>query len=135
MPRSFATIGPKSSHGSRTRRSPWASATSRRGRWSAPRTTQMSRSLPRVRASWLGSVSYRQAWDLQAGLVRELREGGDEDSLLLLEHPHVFTMGKAGAPEHVLWDDAERTRRQVEGVGSDRGGAAAHPRPGQLGRY
>src|SRR2546421_1853655 len=115
MPRSFATTGRKSSHGSRTRRSPWASATSRRGRWSAPRTTQMSRSLRRLRASWLGSVPYRMAWDLQAGLVRELREGGGEDTLLLLEHPHVFTMGKAAAPEHILWDDAERTRRRGEG--------------------
>src|SRR5438874_5678898 len=111
MPRSFATIGPRSSHGSRTRRSPWASATSRRGHWSAPRTTQMSRSLPRVRASWLGSVPYRQAWDLQAGLLRELREGGGEDTLLLLEHPHVFMMGNADAPELVLWNEAEAEHR------------------------
>src|SRR5438045_6882081 len=135
MPTSFATTGPKSSHGSRTRRSPWASATSRRGRWSAPRTTQMSRSLPRVRASWLGSVPYRQAWDLQAGLVRELREGGGEDTLLLLEHPHVFTMGKAASPDHVLWDEDERQRRQVEVVWSDRGGEATYHGPGQLVGY
>src|SRR2546421_9063337 len=107
MPRSFATTGPKSSHGSRTRRSPWASATSRRGRWSAPRTTQMSRSLPRVRASWLGSVPYRQAWGLPAGLGRELRGGGGEDTALLLEHPHAVTLGKAAPPEHVPWDDAQ----------------------------
>ena len=95
----------------------------------------MNKSQARVRASWLGSVPYRQAWDLQAGLVRELREGGGEDTLLLLEHPHVFTLGKAAAPEHVLWDDAERTRRQVEVVWSDRGGEATYHGPGQLVGY
>ena len=71
----------------------------------------MSRSLPRVRASWLGSVPYRKAWDLQAALVRERREGGGEDALLLLEHPHVFTMGKAATSDHLLWDEEERARR------------------------
>src|SRR2546423_14971977 len=102
MPRSFATTGRKNSHGSRTRRSPWASATSRRGPWSAPPTTQMSRSLPRVRASWLGSVPYPQARDLHARLVRDLRDRGGGDTLLLLQHPHLVTMGKAAAPLHGL---------------------------------
>ena len=71
----------------------------------------MSRSQPRaaaIRASWLGSVPYRDAWDLQAGLVADLREGRAPDTLLLLEHPHVFTLGKAAVPEHLLWDEAER---------------------------
>jgi lipoyl(octanoyl) transferase len=95
----------------------------------------MSRSLPHVRASWLGSVPYRQAWDLQAELVRELRDGGGHNTLLLLEHPHVFTMGKAAAPEHLLWDEAERGRRGVEVVWSDRGGEATYHGPGQLVGY
>src|SRR3989442_6824448 len=92
----------------------------------------MNKSQPRVRASWLGSVPYREAWDLQAALVRDLLEGGGHDTLLLLEHPHVFTMGKAAAPEHVLWDEDERARRRVEGVWSDRGGEGTHHRPGAL---
>jgi lipoyl(octanoyl) transferase len=95
----------------------------------------MSRSLPRVRASWLGSVPYRQAWDLQAGLVRELHAGAGLDTLLLLEHPHVFTMGKAASAEHLLWDEAERARRDVEVVWSDRGGEATYHGPGQLVGY
>jgi lipoyl(octanoyl) transferase len=95
----------------------------------------MSRSLPHVRASWLGSVPYRQAWDLQAELVRELRDGGGHDTLLLVEHPHVFTMGKAAVPEHLLWDEAERARRGVEVVWSDRGGEATYHGPGQLVGY
>ena len=95
----------------------------------------MSRSLPRVRACWLGSVPYRQAWDLQADLVRELRAGAGRDMLLLLEHPHVFTLGKAARSEHVLWDEAERGRRGVEVVWSDRGGEATYHGPGQLVGY
>jgi len=95
----------------------------------------MNRSLRRVRASWLGSVPYRRAWELQAELVRELREGAGQDTLLLLEHPHVFTMGKAASQEHLLWDEAERQRRGVEVVWSDRGGEATYHGPGQLVGY
>lgn len=95
----------------------------------------MSRSLPPVRACWLGSVPYREAWDLQAELVGELRAGSGQDTLLLLEHPHVFTMGKAAVPDHLLWDEAERSRRGVEVVWSDRGGEATYHGPGQLVGY
>jgi lipoyl(octanoyl) transferase len=95
----------------------------------------MNRSLPRVRACWLGSVPYREAWDLQAELVRELRAGRGQDTLLLLEHPHVFTMGKAATADHLLWDEAERARRGVEVVWSDRGGEATYHGPGQLVGY
>jgi lipoyl(octanoyl) transferase len=95
----------------------------------------MSRSLPHVRASWLGSVPYRDGWDIQASLVSELRAGAGEDTLLLLEHPHVFTLGKAASPDDLLWDEAERRRRQVEVVWSDRGGEATYHGPGQLVGY
>jgi lipoyl(octanoyl) transferase len=95
----------------------------------------MSRSLPHVRASWLGRVPYREAWDLQAALVREVLEGTGADTLLLLEHPHVFTMGKAASPEHLLWDEDERRRRDVDVIWSDRGGEATYHGPGQLVGY
>jgi lipoyl(octanoyl) transferase len=95
----------------------------------------MSRSLLHVRAGWLGRVPYREAWDLQAAMVRELRDGGGHDTLLLLEHPHVFTMGKAALADHLLWDEAERERRAVEVVWSDRGGEATYHGPGQLVGY
>jgi lipoyl(octanoyl) transferase len=88
-----------------------------------------------VRASWLGRTPYREAWDLQAELVSALRDGNVPDTLLLLEHPHVFTMGKAAQPEHLLWDDAERARRDVDVIWSDRGGEATYHGPGQLVGY
>lgn len=90
---------------------------------------------PRVRACWLGSTGYREAWDLQAEMVAAVRDGRAPDTLLLLEHPHVFTMGKAANAEHLLWDEGERLRRQVEVVWSDRGGEATYHGPGQLVGY
>jgi lipoyl(octanoyl) transferase len=88
-----------------------------------------------VRASWLGSAPYRAVWDLQAELVDSVREGRAPDTLLLLEHPNVFTMGKAARAEHVLWDERERARREVDVIWSDRGGEATYHGPGQLVGY
>jgi lipoyl(octanoyl) transferase len=88
-----------------------------------------------VRASWLGRTPYREAWDLQAELVSALRDGQAPDTLLLLEHPHVFTMGKAARPDHVLWDESEQARREVDVIWSDRGGEATYHGPGQLVGY
>ena len=95
----------------------------------------MSRSPLTVRSCWLGSVPYRQAWDLQRSLVDQVRAGETQDTLLLLEHPHVYTMGRKGTAEHLLWDEAERERRAVDLVWSDRGGDATYHGPGQLVGY
>jgi lipoyl(octanoyl) transferase len=94
----------------------------------------MSKSPP-VRACWLGSAGYQSVWDLQAELVDAVRDGRAPDTLLLLEHPHVFTMGKAASADHLLWDEAERSRRTVEVIWSDRGGEATYHGPGQLVGY
>ncbi|HSP09437.1 MAG TPA: lipoyl(octanoyl) transferase LipB [Candidatus Dormibacteraeota bacterium] len=95
----------------------------------------MNKSPRHVRTCWLGRVSYRQAWDLQVELVAAVRAGDGPQTLLLLEHPHVFTMGKAAAPDHLLWDEHTRVRRGVEVVWSDRGGEATYHGPGQLVGY
>jgi len=94
----------------------------------------MSKSL-HVRTCWLGRVPYREAWDLQAELVTAVREDRAPDTLLLLEHPHVFTMGRAASADHLLWDATEQARRQLEVVWSDRGGEATYHGPGQLVGY
>ena len=64
-----------------------------------------------------------------------MRGGTGSDVLLLLEHPHVFTMGKAALPDHLLWPENEREHRGVEVVWSDRGGEATYHGPGQLVGY
>ena len=68
-------------------------------------------------------------------MVSRMREGHEDDTLLLLEHPHVFTMGKAARPEHVLWDDDQRRSRGVGVIWVDRGGEATYHGPGQLVGY
>jgi lipoyl(octanoyl) transferase len=94
----------------------------------------MSKSL-HVRTCWLGRAPYRAVWDLQAEVVAAVRESRAPDTLLLLEHPHVFTMGKAASAADLLWDEAEQSRRQIEVVWSDRGGEATYHGPGQLVGY
>src|ERR1700674_5767808 len=89
----------------------------------------------RTRACWLGRTPYREAWDIQTELVSDLRDGRTPDTLLLLEHPHVFTMGKAAKPDHVLWDEGERAQRDVDVIWSERGGGATYHGPGQLVGY
>jgi lipoyl(octanoyl) transferase len=68
-------------------------------------------------------------------MVGAVREGSEPDTLVLLEHPHVFTMGKAASADDLLWDETERSRRQVDVVWSDRGGEATYHGPGQLVGY
>jgi lipoyl(octanoyl) transferase len=88
-----------------------------------------------VRAYWLGRVPYREAWDVQRAVVAAIRAGGHPDSLLLLEHQHVFTIGRRGDGSTLLWDEAECARRGVDIVWSDRGGDATYHGPGQLVGY
>lgn len=95
----------------------------------------MNRSLRRVEACWLGRVPYRDAWDLQRRLAQAVHTGDRPDTLLLLEHPHVFTMGRRATLDHVLWDETERARRAVDLVWVDRGGDVTYHGPGQLVGY
>jgi lipoyl(octanoyl) transferase len=86
-------------------------------------------------AAWLGRLEYRPAWDLQGQLVEAVRSGERPPGLLLLEHPHVFTMGRGARPDNLIWDEAERVERQVDLVWVDRGGDATYHGPGQLVGY
>ena len=88
-----------------------------------------------VRAYWLGRIGYRPAWDLQRALVERVRAGEAPSTLLLLEHDHVFSMGRRATVDHLLWDEPERDRREVEVVWSDRGGDVTYHGPGQLVAY
>src|SRR5438270_388781 len=135
MPKSSATTRPRSSTSSNPRLFRWASRTSKRALWSAPPTTLMSKSPLVVRDCWLGRVPDPDAWDLQVELVEGCKAGTAPDTLLLLKHPHVFTLGRRGTVDHVLWDETERRRREVELVWSDRGGDATYHGPGQLVGY
>jgi lipoyl synthase len=81
-----------------------------------------------VRVRWLGRVPYREAWDLQ----RALAARSAEDYLLLLEHPHVYTLGRNASEANVLVDPATAG---AEAIRVDRGGDVTYHGPGQLVGY
>ena len=81
-----------------------------------------------LRVRWLGRVRYRDAHALQHALFA----AGRDDHLLLLEHPHVFTLGVRADPAHVLVDPASVG---AELVRTDRGGDVTYHGPGQLVGY
>jgi len=77
---------------------------------------------------WLGTVTYCDAHALQHGLF----EQGSDDWILLLEHPHVFTVGARGDLGHVLVDPEDVGAVLVK---TDRGGDVTYHGPGQLVGY
>jgi lipoyl(octanoyl) transferase len=83
----------------------------------------------------LGLVPYAEGLELQARLVKERREGVVPDTLLLLQHPHVITLGTGTHPENVLADEEERRRRGIELFETGRGGDVTYHGPGQLVGY
>jgi lipoyl(octanoyl) transferase len=83
----------------------------------------------------LGRVGYREALDLQERLVRERRSGRAPDTLMLLEHPHVVTLGSGASEAHVLAGPEERARLGIELFETGRGGDVTYHGPGQLVGY
>lgn len=85
-----------------------------------------------VEVVWLGRVDYRPAWELQNNLAVEIAFGLRMPVLLLLEHPHVYTIGRRGGRDNLVWDDQERLQRGVDVIDVDRGGDITYHGPGQL---
>ncbi|MFH1764426.1 MAG: octanoyltransferase, partial [Gemmatimonadota bacterium] len=70
----------------------------------------------------LGRVAYGEALDLQTELVTRRRKGEIPDQFLLVEHPHVITVGTSSEADHILLSDEERTSRGIELFEVGRGG-------------
>jgi lipoic acid synthetase len=81
-----------------------------------------------LRVRWLGTVPHRDAHALQQGLFAQ----GDDDWLLLLEHPHVYTLGARADLANVLVPPAQVGAELVK---TDRGGDVTYHGPGQLVGY
>ncbi len=86
-------------------------------------------------ARWLGRVDYPSALETQAELVEKRRRGEVPDTLLLLEHPHVVTIGSSGRPSDVLLSSAELSARGIDVHRVGRGGEVTYHGPGQLVGY
>jgi lipoyl(octanoyl) transferase len=83
----------------------------------------------------LGRIGYGKAFELQQQLVAERKQGQIGDQLLLLEHPHVVTLGRNGRMENLLASEEILSRAGVSFYPTDRGGDITYHGPGQLVGY
>ena len=83
----------------------------------------------------LGLVPYQQAWDLQRRVQQEVASGKRPDTLMLLEHPHVYTLGRRGQDSDILVDETRLAELGAEVHHIDRGGEVTYHGPGQLVGY
>ena len=101
---------------------------------------------PVVKVQDLGLIDYKQAWDLQEGLLKEavdLKISNRKDEtdfipkqhLLFCEHPHVYTLGKSGAQENLLLDESHLQEIDAQFYKINRGGDITYHGPGQLVMY
>ena len=96
----------------------------------------------------LGSSDYKQTWDFQEQLLQQImqlklegRNQGFGDHaptphyLLFCEHPHVFTLGKSGKPEHLLSNEQQLKNDHATYYKINRGGDITYHGPGQVVGY
>lgn len=84
---------------------------------------------------WLGTMEYRQALQLQEDLQEKRIHGQCPDTLLLLEHPPVLTMGRRASSDNILISREALEQRGVSVVEINRGGDVTYHGPGQLVGY
>jgi lipoate-protein ligase B len=80
-------------------------------------------------------MDYERAWRLQDEYAAEIAEGKRPPTLLLLEHPHVYTFGRRGKQENLLWGESQLREKGIDIHWVDRGGDVTYHGPGQLVGY
>lgn len=86
-------------------------------------------------ARFLGQVPYSDGLQLQGRAVERLRSSEGPEQLLLLEHPHVFTLGRGADSSNILADQQQLHANSVEVHETGRGGDVTYHGPGQLVGY
>ena len=87
------------------------------------------------RVAQLGRLDYAEALRLQRELVAQRKVEAIPDTLLLLEHPHVYTLGRNAKRKHLLVSDAQLRVLGAQLFDTDRGGDITYHGPGQLVGY
>jgi len=83
----------------------------------------------------LGLIEYERTWKLQDEYAAEIARRERPPTLLLLEHPHVYTFGRRGQAENLRWGETRLRERGVAVHWVDRGGDVTYHGPGQLVGY
>jgi len=83
----------------------------------------------------LGLIEYEHAWKLQDECASEIAAGTRPPTLLLLEHPHVYTFGRKGQAKNLLWGEEQLKQKGISVQWVDRGGDVTYHGPGQLVGY
>ena len=84
------------------------------------------------RATWLGTVDYLEARELQLALLEKVHAGAEPNTMLLLEHPHIYTKGRLSKQTDVLLPEEELATKGIPVFETDRGGQVTYHGPGQL---
>ncbi len=83
----------------------------------------------------LGIVDYKDAWDMQHQLLEKRSLNEITDTLLLLEHPHTYTLGKVADKANLLLSKADLEKKKISLYDIDRGGDITYHGPGQVVGY
>lgn len=83
----------------------------------------------------LGRIRYAEALNIQRDLVERRKLGEIPDQLLIVEHPHVITLGRNGHLSNLLADPEVLGRAGIEFYQSNRGGDITYHGPGQIVGY
>ena len=83
----------------------------------------------------LGVCDYLSAYQIQLDLVAKRQKGEIEDTLILVEHPPVITLGKSAEDSHILFAEDYLREQGVEIHKIERGGDVTYHGPGQIVGY
>lgn len=83
----------------------------------------------------LGTVDYLHCWDIQKAIVEARCHGTVDDTLILVEHPHTYTTGRAGKDANIRFTDSTLESIGARFYRTDRGGDVTYHGPGQLVGY
>ena len=83
----------------------------------------------------LGTLQYKESWDLQKSLLDLRYRKRIDDVLLLVEHPHTYTLGKTANHENLVGNSEYLEKNRISVFDIDRGGDITYHGPGQIVGY
>ena len=90
---------------------------------------------PLCQIACLGTIEYQRAWDLQVDLAAKVHDRVQPNTLLLLQHPPVYTRGRLSHADHILLTSEQLQQQGISVYETDRGGQVTFHGPGQLVAY